>query len=72
MIGTYIIMLNYSDYKKDIKNVVKLAKKDDKVSEEDFKEFIEKYVKEKLENDFKIEIDDDLEDVFDYIIKERY
>lgn len=72
MIGTYMILLDYSDYKKDIKNVVKLAKKDELVNEEDFKKFIEVNVKDKLEKDFKIMIDEDLEDVFDYIIKEKY
>lgn len=72
MIGTYCVMLDYSDYKKDIKNVVKLAKKDDKVSEEDFKDFIENRVRKVLEEKFKVVIDDDLEDTYEFIIKEKY
>lgn len=72
MIGTYIIMLDYSDYKKDVKNVVKLAKKDEWVNEDDFKDFVENRVRKVLEEKFKVVIDDDLEDVYDYIVKERY
>lgn len=72
MIGTYILMLENSDYKKDIKNIVKLAKNDTLVSDEDFKYFIEIRVKDKLEQQFDIEIDEDLDDVFEYIVKERY